>query len=345
MQNDQTAEQEPELKTSAMKERFRAFGVKFADRANVTEARFLSLLRYSALAGAAIALIVSGVFLGLGLVRQVGPTEVEPDKVSIAAEDVVPLKVREKMAAEPKAVKVTVPKSIRDKTAAIYKRDFAKYERPDTKISAEQVVDLIWTEERIAQFNDLISAGLVDRNGEQINGREKLMAHALETVGAAVKSKDYLSQLVAYRDAKKVNVCNTETRIRERVVEAWDRYATWCDGWYISPTGCATTRVVSEPYEERVCEMKFPDDLYAPAELFAFSIERYAAVAEMDLQSAQISAEEKTAENHSRKIKGRENIGLSGQLFLGFLAVMFLYLFIAMERHNRNLRALMAKQD
>lgn len=341
MKNDLISEHEPT--PAGAKERLRAFGVKLAERANVTEARFLALLRYSALAGAAIALVVSGVLLGLGAVRQVGPTEVEPEKISIAVSDVVPLKLRQEQAAEPKALKITIPKSIRDKTAAIYKRDFAKFQRPDTKISSEQVVGLVWTEERINQFNDLISGGLVDRDGKQISGREALMDNALKTVTEAVKSKDYVDQLVAYRDAKKVNVCTTETRMRERVVEAWDRYATWCEGWYISPTGCATTRVVSEPYEERVCEMKFPDDLDAPAELFAVSIERYAEVAEMDLQSAQIDAEEKTAENHARKIKGQENIGMSGQLFMGFLAVMFLYLFIAMERHNRNLRALMIK--
>jgi hypothetical protein len=320
-----------------------SISVKMAERANVTETRFLSLLRYSALAGAAIALVVAGVLLSLGLVRQVGPTEVEPEKVSIAADDVVPLKIAKNETSDPAPPKITVPKAIRDRTAAIYKRDFAGFERPDTKITPEQVVDLVWTEERIAQFNALISAGLVDAEGKQISGREALMTNALETVSKAAKTKDYADQLVAYRDAKKVNVCTNRTRTRSRVVDAWDRYATWCSGWYISPVGCSTTRTISEPYEERVCEMKFPDDLYAPAELFSYSIERYANVAQVGLRSAQIDAEEKTAQNHARKMEGQENIGLSGQLFLGFLAVMFLYLFIAMERHNRNLRALMEK--
>jgi len=63
----------------------------------------------------------------------------------------------------------------------------------------------------------------------------------------------------------------------------------------------------------------------------------------MDVESARIAAEEQTAKNHARKIEGQQNIGTSGQLFLGFLAVMFLYLFIAMERHNRDLRALMTR--
>lgn len=127
------------------------------------------------------------------------------------------------------------------------------------------------------------------------------------------------------------------------MVEAWDRYGTYCDSWYVSPIGCPTTRVVSEPYEEKVCEMKFPEDLKAPADLFNSSIERYAETARMDVEAARIEAEERTAANHARKLEGRENIGMSGQLFLGFLAVMFLYLFIAMERHNRNLRALMER--
>lgn len=341
MENDQPIEAQTEI--SGFKERLRSFGAKVAGRANVTEARFLSLLRYSALAGAAFALIVSGVMLGVGLVRQVGPTEVEPEKVLIEPNDVVPIKVQEEKVVEPITPKVTIPKSIREHTAAIYKRDFAGFERPDTKITPDQVVDIVWPEDRIIQFNSLVSAGLLDKDGKQIGGREALMTNALDTVAEAVKSKDFADQLVAYRDAKKVNVCNSVTRSRSRTIDSWDRYATWCDGWYLSPVGCPSSRVVSEPYEERVCEMRFPEDLYAPAELFAYSIERYAVAAQIEMETAQIEADERTAENHARKIKGRENIGTSGKLFLGFLAVMFLYLFIAMERHNRNLRALMAK--
>ena len=327
----------------SLKQRLRAMGPKLAERANVTESRFLSLLRYSALIGAAIALVVSGILLALGFAMQVGPTEVEPEAVSIASEDVVPLRVQKEQQEQSKPVKITVSKAIRDKTAAVYKSQFAKFERPGTKITQEQVVDLIWTEDRITQFNNLVSAGLRDDTGKQIEGRDAIMSHALETISKATKSKDYASQLVAYRDAKQANVCTTQTRTRERVVEAWDRYGTYCDSWYVSPIGCPTTRVVSEPYEEKVCEMKFPEDLKAPADLFNSSIERYAETARMDVEAARIEAEERTAANHARKLEGRENIGMSGQLFLGFLAVMFLYLFIAMERHNRNLRALMER--
>lgn len=341
MEINETVEGLPAKK--GLKEKLRAAGTRLAERANVTESRFLALLRYSALAGAAIALVVSGVMLALGVARQVGPTEVEPEAVSIATEDVIPLRLRQEQQEEPKSVKITVSKAIRDKTAAVYKSYFAQFERPGTKITQEQVVDFVWTEDRINRFNSLVSAGLKDEAGKQIDGRDALMAHALETVSKATKSKDYASQLVAYRDAKQANVCTTQTRTRERVVEAWDRYGTYCDGWYVSPIGCPTTRVVSEPYEEKVCEMKFPEDLSAPADLFESSVERYAETAQMDIEAARIEAEERTASNHARKLEGQENIGMSGQLFLGFLAVMFLYLFIAMERHNRNLRALMER--
>jgi hypothetical protein len=319
------------------------FSKMIADRANIAEARFLSLLRYSALMGAAVALIISALLLGVGLVRQVGRTEVEPQEVTIAAGDVVPVKAEKSEVTPPEVTKLSVPKAIRQKTAAIYKRDFAPHERSEAKISEAQVVDLVWTEERVALFDELAGAGLLDAKGEELAGKSALMEDALETVSKATKAKDYVGQLVGYRDAKKVNVCTNVSKTKKRTVEAWNSYATSCPYWWESPVGCSSTRVISEPYVEKVCEMKFPKELEAPGELFAASIQRYADVAQDKLESARIDASVKTAENNGRKLKGQGNIGTSGKLFLGFLLVMFLYLFIAMERHNRNLRALMQR--
>lgn len=321
--------------------KIRKIGNRAADWARKAETRFLALLRYSALLGASLALIVSAVLLGLGLVRQLGQTEVEPRSVSIGADDVVPpALIDDEAAEEASPAKPTLPKSIREKTARIYKELFAPSERSDNKITEEQVVDLVWAEGTIEAFEGLGDAGLTAGEEKQLIGTEAVMADALDTIARATKTQDYVAQLAGYRDAKKVNVCTDQSRTRERTVQAWDRYSTSCDYWWESPVGCSTTRVISEPYTEKVCEMKYPEDLEAPAELFAASVQQYADTAQMELESARIEAEAETAENFERKVKGQTNISESGKLFLGFLAVMFLYLFIAMERHNRNLRML-----
>lgn len=88
--------------------------------------------------------------------------------------------------------------------------------------------------------------------------------------------------------------------------------------------------------------MQYPNDIEEPATQMAQTIEQYATVAKARLDQAAILAEEATAANHNRKAEGREKIETSGKLFLGFLALMFLYLFVAMERHHRSLRQLLA---
>lgn len=43
--------------------------------------------------------------------------------------------------------------------------------------------------------------------------------------------------------------------------------------------------------------------------------------------------------------EGQEDMGTGAKLFFGFLAVMFLYLFIPMARHHRSLHALSGTKD
>lgn len=290
--------------------------------------------------------MVSAGLLCVGLVRQIGGTEVSPEKVQVSADDVVPpVSVEEDEIPSLAAPKPSLPKSIREKTVSIYRRDFAGHERSENKITEEQMIDLVWSEETISAFDGVGDVGLIADDGTELVGKTAVMADALNTISAATSAKDYVKQLVGYRDAKKVNLCTNETRTRRRTVQGWDSYSTSCAYWYDSPIGCPTTRVIAEPYTEKVCEMKYPADLVAPSELFAASVSQYAEMAKTKLESSRIDAEKLTAENFQKKVKGQANIGESGKLFLGFLAVMFLYLFIAMERHNRHLRRLTMRDD
>lgn len=325
--------------------RWKAMLAKSAARANVAEAGFLSLLRYSALAIAALVLVTSVVLLTLGAIQQFGPTRVNPEAVSVAADDVVPSSAAPAaMHAAGATTKLGIDQDVRAKTLAIYRSRFKAFQRPDTKITDEQVVDYVWSEQRIAKFGALGNGKLHNQDGQALSSRSSVMLYALGLVDTAARSDEFRKQLAAYRDAKKVSVCTDEMQTRVRTIDAWDSYSTSCYNWDISPIGCASTRTVEEPYVAKVCAMKFPDNLEVPAQQLASAVQRYADVADGKLKSAEFDAEERTARNFARKLGGQENISTSGKLFLGFLAVMFLYLFVALERHQRSLWAALANQ-
>lgn len=308
------------------------------------ESRFLSLLRYTSLAIAALVLISAAIYLGLGLVQQIGSTNVGAESVALASEDITPPQAQAK-AAEAKAspqAKPTVSDAARKRTLEIYRTRFKPFQRPDTKITDQEIVDYVWTVERLAAFEQL-GGRLKDNEGNSLMDREAVITNALGLLEVAARTDDYRKKLSAFRDAKKINVCNDEVRTRSRTISSWDRYATYCPNWYSPPVGCASTSTIDEPYVEKVCEMKFPAELEAPSELFASSIQRYADTAEARLEAAANDAQSRSAQNMARKLEGRENMSTSVQLLLVFLAIMFLYLFVAIERHHRSLRKLVEK--
>jgi len=319
---------------------------RLSGKANLAEARFLGLLRYSALGIAAIVLLGSLLLLALGSVRQLGRTQVEPESVTVSSDDVVPPKAEPKEAApvsQPR--KPGISQDIRSRTLSIYRARFKGFQRPDTKITDQQIVDFVWSEDRIERFDALAKAALLDEEGKPLETRSAMMLNALGTVEKATQSDAFRQQLAAYRDAQKVNVCTDEVQNRTRTISSWDPYGTYCPSWYVSPVGCPSTRVVDEPVVVKTCAMKFPEHLEAPAQQFAGAIQRYAEKAETKLAQARNEAEQKTARNHARKLEGQDNISTGVKLFLGFLAIMFLYLFVAIERHHRTLRALVVRRE
>lgn len=320
------------------------WGRRLSIKASRTEAVFLSILRYSVLLIAAIALGATALFFGFGASQQVGSTEVEAEPVALVSTDVAPEHQQKPAQPTEKSAqaKAGVTQAVKKATANLFRTKFQKFQRPDAKIAEKQIVDFVWTDDRITAFGEL-AGRLEDANGMPLAETEAVMLNALSLTGTASQNVPFAKRLAAFRDAKKINVCNDEIRSRRRTISTWDSYSTSCPYWYDSPIGCSSTRVVSEPYSERVCKMQYPNDIEEPATQMAQAIEQYAAIAAARLDQANILAEEATAANHNRKAEGRQKIETSGKVFVGFLALMFLYLFVAMERHHRSLRLLLAE--
>lgn len=316
----------------------------FASRALQLEAGFLSLLRHAALLGAAVVLIGSTIYLGLGLFKQIGWAEVSEEPVSLTADDLAPpAPTASAKATEVRPSKPTISTAIRALTLKVYRTRFKGYQRADTKITEQEIVNYVWFDDRITAFAGL--AGMLhDKEGKVLPDRDAVMKNALDLVAASSQSGDFAKQLSAFRDAKKANVCTDVMKTRSRVVSSWDPYSTSCPNWFTNPVGCPSSRVEEEPYSEKVCELKFPEDIPSPAEQLSAAVQRYADKAEAAIGKAKMDAADATARNMARKVEGHEDISTSGKLFLGFMAVMFLYLFVAMERHHRNLRALIERE-
>jgi hypothetical protein len=293
---------------------------------------------------AVLALGGSLIFLAVGLINQLGETEVKPEKVAVQATELVPSdQIKSITPTDKTPAKPSVDNAIKAKTLAIFRSRFKPSQRPDDKLTEDQVVDFIWTDAMLAGYTELAGAGLTDAQGKELNTPAAVMNDALSAVDTAAQTPEFQKKLAAYRNAQKQNVCTDHFSVRSRLVSGWDSTSTNCEDWYKSPVGCPGTRLVEEPVTEKVCEMKFPDGLLSPVEQYSIALAVYGQTAKQKSDDAKAQARNKTNENALRKETGKERVMLAAEVFLGFLGIMFLYLFIALERHNRSLRLLINK--
>jgi hypothetical protein len=339
--------QESYVEALTRRERLRQWGHRASVRASTIEARYLSLLRFSMLLIATVLLIGAIVFVLMGATKQIGSSQVSPEPVKVSAADLAPAVTK---GSDSGAKKVDAEKpfqlssQLKSQTLAAYKSNFAKFERKDEKASEKQILDAVWPQARREAF-DNVNIDYVDDEGRSYTSGEELALHALALVKKSSETPDFTQSLQTYRAAKKSRVCRDVTRERERSVSYWDSDSMDCDNWYYSPVGCRSNRMVAEPYTAEVCEMQFPDDLDSPATAMGNSIDRFLRLAQIRQEDAAYKAEEKTAKINQRKVTGRANLMDGGKIFLGFLALMFLYLLVVLERHHRLLRKLVRPEQ
>jgi hypothetical protein len=344
-------EEVPRTLRDRVSERTRQLGRTADRRANSMEARYLSILRYSLLVIATLLALFAIWSLGFGLIRQIGSTQVQPRHFEIEKADVAPAPVSSAAKDDPvDAVendhKFAISSELRKATLQAYRTYFARYERKGEETSAAEVMDAVWPQERREAFDAVAADGLVTGpDGKAVTGGEQLALMAVQTVGNSAAEPSFKAALQSYSGAKKVKVCEYQTRTRKRTISTWDDYSTSCTGWYNYPYGCPSTRTVEEPYTENVCEMKFPSDLEAPHQAMGTAVQRYLDLATSKTAQARNDASAEEGEIAARKLRGREGILLAGQVFLGFLAVMLVYLFVALERHHRVLRRLLPSEE
>ena len=348
--NDKTeVPEEEELRPDKWRDRLSAASRRGEATATLLEKRYLAALRYLLIAIATIALIGAASYFVIGVVKQIGASDVTPEPIEIVASEVAPLSLKEAEEGPDEVEAETEfapPSEIAKKTLDLYKARLVRFERGDENPSDDQIIEAVWKEERWSRLSFLV--GTSARHGDEtidLQSIADVAGHALDLTSEALEREGFQKSLAAYRDAEQVEVCRSVTRQRQRRVEGWDSYSTSCPGWFYSPVGCPTTRTVSEPYTTQQCEMQYPSDLDNPRQALASSIDRFADAAALNLEAAAYDAEERTAQNKARKADGRLNLYDSGRWFFGFMAIMLLYLLVAIERHQRTLRRLIPSPE
>lgn len=324
--------------------RTRSLRMWLSHSAERAERRYLTVLRYAMLAIATGAILIAAGLFAWGAIKQIGSTRVTPDNIVVSPEDVSPDRPAAANNARPADAKpktLALDKTIRDRTISIYRSAFKPYERSGKPISDVELIGLVWPQERLQQYAALSDPLLADAEHNSLADSKAIGFEALDVVEKATRTETFKQSLSAYRDARQTRVCTDQFRSRSRTVRAWDPYAMSCPGWYESPVGCASQQTVQEPYVENVCQMRFPDNLDNPAQAFGAAVGRYADMARTKAAQSRIAAGDESATIMARKLSGRDNIFSAFWIFGGFLAIMLLYLLIAMERHHRLLRQLL----
>lgn len=142
-------------------------------------------------------------------------------------------------------------------------------------------------------------------------------------------------RLKRYMNARKVRVCETVQRTRTVTQSGWDRYSTSCNNWYEEPMGCPVTRAVDQPYRVQQCRMEYPPNTQSHSEIFRAFQDKYLTLLHDRRAANAAEAQLKRAEIEAGKVAGAASLFTALQILGGFLVLMFFFLLIAIERHQR----------
>ena len=159
----------------------------------------------------------------------------------------------------------------------------------------------------------------------------------LTAMNEAATNPETRQRLQRYKGARKVRVCRNVQRERTVYRNGWDSSSMACPDWYYPPYGCPVRRAVQQPYSERVCAMEFPEGTRSHADIFRAYHDRFFALLNDRREANAAQAENERVEIVTGNVEGAISLAEAGWVFAGFLVVMFFFLLIAIERHQRKL--------
>ena len=157
------------------------------------------------------------------------------------------------------------------------------------------------------------------------------------TMNEAATLPQTVQRLQKYKSAKRVQTTKKIQRFRTVSQRGWDSYSTDCASWYVSPVGCPVTRSVQVPYTDTVSAMELPKGTQSHAQIFrAFQDKYFELLKDRRDQNARAARDERSG-IEAANIAGKVSLFTALQVLGGFLVLMFFFLLIAIERHQRRI--------
>jgi hypothetical protein len=282
-------------------------------------------------------LLIGAVWLGVSGVYKISRDagSVKEAEATVSSEDVTKIDTAQAQApahakteADPRAAEKAYIKSFIQRYFALYRKSFESY---------RQAGDVAMTEQDFTArfFNDDLNALVAHKaptedagtteDFPKVKAKLEALFGAIDEAGKQAITKDRLKK---YKTAQRKRV---ETQVNKTREEQFCAY--W--GSYINQCISYETRTV--PYTETEVKMELPKGVLEPADLFGQYQKNYIQTLNSRHDENASNAQNERDRILAGNIAGHENLMLAIQIIGGFLALMFFFLLIAIERHQRKI--------
>ena len=166
--------------------------------------------------------------------------------------------------------------------------------------------------------------------------RADLEKMAVVMTEAAARPKT-VERLQKYKTAKKVLVARQVQKTRTEYRRGWDSYSTNCADWFYSPVGCPVQRSVQVPYTDTVYAMELPEGTQSHTQIFRAFQDRYLQLLQERRDTNARNAQAERNNILAGQVEGGISLMTALQVAAAFLVLMFFFLLIAIERHQRRM--------
>ncbi|HEY5722336.1 MAG TPA: hypothetical protein VIT45_08435 [Allosphingosinicella sp.] len=314
-----------------------AFRERFSSALDRAERVYLKVLR-AALLVIATCLLLYAAWLGVWSLWKIAqsPNSVVEQPATVAADELTDAEMPTRnSAAPPEGPKIDAAKQryyadFVKRYYALYRRRFEPFRQKEDKLLSRDQFD-----DSFVESNERLQAAAKgDINFEE----EKADLETLLTVMTEAAAKPQTQQrLSKYRSAKKVRVDKKVQRSRTEFRSGWNRNSMSCSDWYIAPYGCPERRSVQIPYTETVHSMEFPKGTQSHTQIFRAFQDRFFSLLHDRREANRMNAENQRDEISLGNALGKVTLWTVLQILAGFLVLMFFFLLIAIERHQRRM--------
>jgi hypothetical protein len=303
------------------------------------EIGYLSTLRIVVLVVATVFVIAAAVMLFNGLLKLSTSTAVKEAPVAISPAEVISGVATKKdinsPASSAEATRLAGEKKAFDRwMAEVFSKYYAPYRQLAIKYNKSD--DAILTPETLASSLgyslDALQAG-EDKSVFRFVNDANYATQIIETANGLTVDARVNKQLQQYRSAQKTaQTCSTDFVSRRM----WDSNSVLCANWYEDPVGCSVVREV--PVQR--CVASYPEGITSPAQAFAQMDQGFKMLWESRQSTVAEEAATKRAALETKKASAGPTLLQALSAFGAFLAIMFLFLIVAIERHLRRLAAI-----